>query len=129
MNECIISDKWIPHVAGWIVLFIAGAAALSPYKLQQKCVKYGAKPPDWLDTLLGMELFFFISFGLVQMFTFIMKSEVKNNRNRDDRYLIRIACFTEYSYILLSAFSKLTLGIIVFYAAYIRYDNNKPSTT
>jgi hypothetical protein len=119
-NWCV---KWIIHYAGWITLGLSFYSAINPFTQYTTCIS-GISPPSWLTPVLGLEIFLFLSFGLVQFGTLILKSEIQRNHSNDSNMYMRVACCTEYCYILLSIMAKLTLGISVFIVTYMKMNNN-----
>lgn len=109
---------WLAHFAGWFLLGIALISACSNLISIQTCAaSKDAKPPDFVQWIVGTEIFFFSCFGFVQLASFLTRENVidqDTERAKQQRQSNKeIAQTTEFFYILLSILSKLSLGLII----------------
>lgn len=85
--------------------------------IQTCTVSSDARPPSFVQWIVGSEIFLFSCFGFVQMISFLNRENVLSNeseeRARQMEQNKNVAQRTEFCYILLSIVAKLSLGIIV----------------
>ena len=103
---------WLAHICGWVVfLFGTLPGTLSNIMLNNLCVNTnGSRMPDWVLGLVSIEMILFACFGLVQLFSFLVRENNSNNRTK----VVDSAVNTEFAYIILSALAKTILGVGVF---------------
>lgn len=113
-----LKAHWIAHFAGWFMLSVALITVCSNLITIQTCtVSSDARPPSFVQWIVGSEIFLFSCFGFVQMISFLNRENVLSNeseeRSRQMEQNKNVAQRTEFCYILLSIVAKLSLGIIV----------------
>jgi len=123
------SAHWVAHIAGWFLIIVAMIAANSNLISMTICAgDSGMKPPAFVPYLVGGEIFCFVCFGFVQMYSFIARESADKITEAGDSGMTveqtkaekkkAIAYRAEFIYILLSATAKLYLGLIVFIGNY-----------
>jgi hypothetical protein len=122
------SAHWVAHITGWFLISVALIAANSNLISMTICAgKDGMKPPAFVPYLVGGEIFCFVCFGFVQMYSFTARESADQIATPDESMDLKttiaerkktIAYTAEFLYILLSATAKLYLGFIVFIGNY-----------
>jgi hypothetical protein len=114
------SPHWIAHIAGWVTLVFAVAAALSSLNAFLTCMD-GVKLPDFVMPLIVSEMLLFLSFGVVQIVGFVYKPafDSTSNKDNDTDYgkRVRWAFRIELMYIILSVIAKSVLGFVVYFGS------------
>ena len=114
------SPHWIAHIAGWVTLVFAVAAALSSLNAFLTCMD-GVKLPDFVMPLIVSEMLLFLSFGVVQIVGFVYKPafDSTSNKDTDTDYgkRVRWAFRIELMYIILSVIAKSVLGFVVYFGS------------
>jgi hypothetical protein len=111
------SPHWIAHIAGWITLVFAVAAAVSSLSAFLTCMD-GVRLPDFVIPLITTEMLLFLSFGGVQIVDFLYKpayvsTETDTNYEKRVRWAFRV----ELMYIILSLIAKSVLGFVVYFGS------------
>lgn len=114
------STHWIAHFAGWILIAVAMIAANSNLISMAVCAGTdGMRPPKFVPYLVGGEIACFVSFGFVQMYSFIKRKAAEDlPLEKQDARKVEVAYTAEFLYILLSAMAKMYLGLMVFLGNY-----------